>query len=260
MIGLERKRYILNRLYEKGSVSLSDIASELNTSIATVRRDFDKLVNEKIVERVHGGAVLIQSNTTSLNIGINPQSQLIAEKEKHSYIEKVEIAKKAASYISDGDNVYLDDGTTVAQMIDFLVDKKITIVTPNLLVVEKAKAYQNSLDIIVVGGKYSYSHESTYGSLSEQQIQQFSYNIAFFGCSGIDFEKGNVYYDESDVSALKLPAFINADKKILLADSTKLNKKNLWSFLETSKFNHIISTLKSGDNREYPDNVVWTNK
>ena len=43
MIASERARYILNRLKEKEVVTLKEIADALGVSIATVRRDFEKL-------------------------------------------------------------------------------------------------------------------------------------------------------------------------------------------------------------------------
>ena len=260
MLNLERKTYILSKISEKGTVSLSDISKELNVSIATIRRDLDKLAEEGYVERVHGGAVLSSSQFSQNKYNKHTATVLSSEKAKLNYEEKVLIAKKAATYVKDGDCVFLDGSTTVAQMIDFLADKKISIVTPNVLVIDKIRELNCEFDVILVGGRYSIENESTIGPISEQQIQQFSYDIAFFGCSGIDFEKGIVYDDNSDTITLKMPAFIDSNKKILLADHSKLNKKTFFRFLETNKFDYIISDYKEPDSNKYPDNLVWANR
>ena len=49
MIALERKRYILNALKEKGIINLREIAKELNMAEITIRRDFEKLEAGSVV-------------------------------------------------------------------------------------------------------------------------------------------------------------------------------------------------------------------
>lgn len=61
MIASQRRIYILNRLTEKGTISLTETANELHTSVATVRRDFDSLAKEDYIDRVLGGLVLKES-------------------------------------------------------------------------------------------------------------------------------------------------------------------------------------------------------
>ena len=56
MIASERARYILNRLKEKEVVTLKEIADELGVSIATVRRDFEKLDEKGLAVKVRSGA------------------------------------------------------------------------------------------------------------------------------------------------------------------------------------------------------------
>ena len=58
MIALERKRYILNALKEKGIINLREIAKELNMAEITIRRDFEKLEAEGKLKRVQGGATI----------------------------------------------------------------------------------------------------------------------------------------------------------------------------------------------------------
>ena len=45
--------------------------------------------------------------------------------------DKTAIARLAASFVHDGDCIFLDGGTTIAPMIDFIQDKRIKIVTHN---------------------------------------------------------------------------------------------------------------------------------
>lgn len=253
MIASERKNYILSKMAEKGTVSLNEISKDLCTSMATIRRDFDKLANEGVIERVHGGGVLSNSVLNSNQLTALQTSLKLKENDA----EKMEIAKYAASFVKDGECVFLDGGSTVAQMINFLNGKKITIVTPNYYILESImKNNSTSFDVNFIGGKYSIFHASTIGSICEQLVQQFNYNKAFFGCSGIDFEKGIIYNDDPDTITLKMPAFINSEEKFILADSSKINRKSFYRFLEVNKFDKIITTDKKDSSVEYPSNVT----
>ena len=60
MIATERASYILNKLRDKNTVSLKEIASELDVSEATVRRDFERLDKEGFVVRVRSGAKRVE--------------------------------------------------------------------------------------------------------------------------------------------------------------------------------------------------------
>ena len=118
MIASERARYILNRLKEKEVVTLKEIADELGVSIATVRRDFEKL-DEK------GLAVKVRSGATRASLpGPSVAPMVTSEKSKEHIEAKISIASKAASLVKDGDCIFLDGGTTIAPMIDFIQDKK----------------------------------------------------------------------------------------------------------------------------------------
>lgn len=252
MIASERKNYILSKMADKGTVSLNDISKELGISMATIRRDFDKLANEGVIERVHGGGVLASALMNNQFATLQTSLKL-----HENDVEKMEIAKAAAALVKDGECVFLDGGSTVAQMINFLYGKKITIVTPNYYILESImQSNANSFDVYFIGGKYSTFHASTVGSICEQLVQQFNYNKAFFGCSGIDFDKGIIYNDDPDTITLKMPAFINSEERFILADSSKVNRKSFYRFLEVNKFDRIIITSKGDSQVEYPVNVT----
>jgi len=53
----DRLAAILERLSESGGVGVSDLARELSTSPATVRRDLRLLEQQRLLSRTHGGAV-----------------------------------------------------------------------------------------------------------------------------------------------------------------------------------------------------------
>jgi DNA-binding LacI/PurR family transcriptional regulator len=58
MLAAERRAHILSRAREEGSVKVASLVTELGVSHVTIRRDLDALVDERILEKVRGGAML----------------------------------------------------------------------------------------------------------------------------------------------------------------------------------------------------------
>ena len=56
MIASERSLYILRAIHERGVINLKEVAVELGTSEATIRRDLEKLERAGKLTRVQGGA------------------------------------------------------------------------------------------------------------------------------------------------------------------------------------------------------------
>ena len=53
----DRFSHIVERLSANGSVSVGELAGELDVSAATVRRDLMLLEHQRLLARTHGGAV-----------------------------------------------------------------------------------------------------------------------------------------------------------------------------------------------------------
>ena len=57
MYARERQRRILELLEGSGRVTVTDLAADFEVTTETVRRDLDQLAAERLLVRVHGGAV-----------------------------------------------------------------------------------------------------------------------------------------------------------------------------------------------------------
>ncbi|MEV6964094.1 substrate-binding domain-containing protein [Hamadaea sp. NPDC051192] len=58
MLAAERRAHILARAREDGSVKVTRLVAELGVSHVTIRRDLDALVDERVLDKVRGGAML----------------------------------------------------------------------------------------------------------------------------------------------------------------------------------------------------------
>ena len=229
-------------LHERRIVSLKEIAVELGISEITVRRDFEKLENAGKLKRVQGGAALeeyIDNAELSMKEKIPLHSQ-----------SKWVVAKRAAELVNEGDCVFLDSGTSVAQTIGFLVDKKIIIVTNSQLVLRKV--VNPKAAIHVIGGLFLPHHCMNVGPEAQEALGKFRFDAAIFGCVGV--ENNMSYITTMDTLHIKEIAFANSAKNILLIDSSKLGKPSYLKFKELDAFDKIIcdappDSKKSEDKR-----------
>lgn len=253
MIAAERDYFILNRLQDKGTVTIKETALELAVSEATVRRDFERLERQGLVSRVRAGATRIDA----LPLG-NVAPQITSEKITEHMDEKLLIAQKAASLIQDGECIFLDGGTTVAPIIDYIQGKNVKIVTHNLLVPQRLKDVD--ADIFLIGGHYKHYHESTVGIYSEKMISQFHFDYAFFGCSGIELTRQLAYNDDIETVPAKEVAMKCADKNYLLADSRKIGKTSFCRFSALQVFDGIICCAPENLAFSLPSNFIVVNR
>ena len=100
----ERRHYILDQIQRDGRVLVSELSDTLGISRITIRKDLDCLGAKGLVQRTHGGALSPQGSTL-----LDPSLQ---EKEQKQTVEKLRIAKAAASLVEEGQCVLLDSGTT----------------------------------------------------------------------------------------------------------------------------------------------------
>ena len=140
MIINKRKKEILEYLSDSDSHTLIDLAKKCNVSMNTIRRDVNELVESGHVQKFYGGVSLVRKSDSSFynRATINQE-------------EKQRIAKYAASLVKDKDLIFIDSGSTTAQIVDYLnVNYDLTIVTNNLKAISKIIDVMN-WNLIVVG-------------------------------------------------------------------------------------------------------------
>ena len=111
MITEKRHQLILSELKEKGSVKVADLVEKFNFSESTIRRDLVQLEARHCLKRVHGGAIPVLNKFVEKSYQ-DKKSQFIHQKDG--------MAKYAASFVQDGESIYLDSGTTTFEMIKYL--------------------------------------------------------------------------------------------------------------------------------------------
>jgi DeoR/GlpR family transcriptional regulator of sugar metabolism len=241
MIASERKIYILNQIHAKGVIDIKEIVRDLGISETTVRRDFEKLEKAGKLKRVQGGATLHDDSGDILD---NAQFAM-REKKLINPKEKRLVAEAAARLVKDGESVFLDCGTSLASMAEFLFYRPIKIVTTNTLFMNLPRA--PAAAIYLTGGQYHPHYNMLYGPIAKEFLERFSFDHAFIGCFGVSLDQNKAFTLEGDSMQMKLAAMQNARKKHLLLDTSKLERGGFYAFIELSQFDTVFCNTFPGD-------------
>ncbi|MBQ9031363.1 MAG: DeoR/GlpR transcriptional regulator [Parasporobacterium sp.] len=246
MIASARSAYIVKRLEQSGIIDYKNISKELDVSEATVRRDFEKLERAGQLRRVQGGAV--RSDTILVGeLSVTAKEGLHAE-------EKRRVAKKAAEEVQDGENIFLDCGTSIAPIAGELMHRKVHIVTNNHLVL--SYAYQNSAaEIFFLGGQFCPADQLCTGPLTLRVLSGFLFDRAFIGCMGLDIARNEVYVTEMESLAIKQLAMKNAKSSSLLTDTSKEGAHGPFRLAGCQDFDRVYVN-DGGTRRNYPKNFI----
>lgn len=211
MLFQERIKKIMKLIEEKETISTIELVKSLNISEATARRDLVYLEKEKKIKRIYGGATINRIEK------IEKEEISIDSKKDVEIKAKNKIAKIAAKFINDGDCIYLDAGTTTHQLIEYIKNKKIKVVTNGLMHIEKLMKY--NIETCIVGGKIKKKTKAIIGARAMEDLADFSFDKAFMGANGID-ESGYMTFDTEE-ALLKRKAIRQSKKAYILVDSTK---------------------------------------
>src|SRR5437762_2056441 len=182
----ERLSTILERLSVGGSVGVADIASDLDVSAATVRRDLHLLESQRLLARTHGGAVAQ---------GVLYELPLRYKGARHQE-EKLRIAREAASRVSDGEAIGLTGGTTTTEVARVLVERQRLTVVTNALNIASELAVRPNLKLVVTGGVARAESYELVGPIAEASLDGINLDVVFLGADGISAEAGLTTHHE----------------------------------------------------------------
>jgi DeoR family transcriptional regulator, fructose operon transcriptional repressor len=212
MLTEERHRIILSLLEAKDIVKIQEIVDVTDASESTIRRDLTQLEQEKYLKRVHGGASKLQGKLQELSV---------SEKSTKNLQEKHLIAQYAASLVEEGDCIFLDAGTTTLNMIDYLKEKDIVIVTNGLTHIDFL--LEKGLKTYTLGGYVKPITKAMIGRGAVESLREYRFDKAFIGMNGIHPQYGFTTPDPEEAQVKKIAMELSREA-IILADDTKFGE------------------------------------
>lgn len=224
----QRRDQILAEVYEKQRVTASGLAGLLEVSEATVRRDLRALAQESQIELHYGEATLPRNSDFSFR-----------SKALRNADAKQIVGRLAADLVSDGEQIFLDSGTTCFEMAAGLKSKKGVSIIANSarLALELDTA---NLSVILLGGEYRPDRMDTVGPLATATLDQLRGFVAFIGSDGVNKEFG---LTASDIESAHLHriAVRNAREAVLLIDHAKFLAPSLCKIVDWDPISRVVT-------------------
>lgn len=209
----ERHAYICDLARQQRIVRVSALSEALGVSEITIRRDLEKLEEEGLLERTHGGAVFNQ------HMQAEP---LYVHKDRLLPGAKAAIGRAAAGLIEDGETIFINGGSTTRQIFSHLRGKRdVRVVTSNAAALAELSSGE-PLELVVAGGTYRWQSNSFVGPLALAAISRIYARRTFLGVDGISARYGitTPILEESEVARAMIEQ--TCGPVIVVADHTKI--------------------------------------
>lgn len=224
----KRKQKILDQLNVSGEIEIRQLAIELGISEITARRDLNQLALDGLLYRTHGGAMKVNPLDKPTDF-VNKAAQNIGAKDK--------ICRRAATQINDGDIIFMDCGSTVFRLCQFIKNKKIKVITNSLPVVYELQHTVVSLNII--GGEFDAERLAVHGAIAHEHILKYRAAKAFLGVDGIS--KNGLFANSEKEAAITTAFAQQSNYTYLLCDAGKIDRETYLNFADLSLVNAIIT-------------------
>jgi DeoR family ulaG and ulaABCDEF operon transcriptional repressor len=143
----DRHKRMLKLLTERGSATVPQLVDWLGVSIATVRRDLRLLDAAQHLRRTRGGARRVELKGTPRLRSLSFHDNMRVHLDR-----KRAIARRAVDLCCDGDTVLIGGGTTTFQMVDFMADRRIRVMTNSFELARYSLSVSDN-EVILAGGK-----------------------------------------------------------------------------------------------------------
>jgi DeoR/GlpR family transcriptional regulator of sugar metabolism len=227
LIPAQRRKLIQEYLATHKIASITDLSGIVETSEATIRRDLEWLENEGLLERTYGGAILNQRY--NLESAYEQRATSFPE-------EKRLIGEHAASLIENGDIVFINSGTTTAQIFHHIPkDANITVFTNNTIAAFEI-GDDIAYEIVLLGGTLNAKVNAVTGSFSVSNLSQIYADKTFVGVDGISLKFGCTVPTNPEAEIVRM---MIARTRGLVAIVTDHSKWGVVSNFEVAKVDQI---------------------
>ncbi len=212
----ETRRDRLRELVQaRGFAALGELASSLEVSESTIRRDLELLELAGEARRTHGGVYWTGESDTI---------QVFESRKDDQWPAKQAIGVAAAALIEDHDTILLDGGSTTYELARQLISRPLQVVT-NSLPVAHLLSTSDSIDLVMIGGCVRGRTSVTIGPMADSMLGGINVRKAFLSVAGIN-EQGYFNSDMMLVESEKV-MLARADQAFVVADNSKFGRASL---------------------------------
>ena len=233
LTGNPRHDQLLMLISERGYMNIDELASLLDVSTQTVRRDIRKLSEQGLITRHHGGAGRASSVVNTA----------FEQREVSWTEEKKAIAEAVADYIPDGSTVFITIGTTVEQVARALLNHNHLRIITNSLRVAHILYNNPRFEVMVPGGTLRPHNSGIIGPSASAFVADFRADYLVTSVGAIESDGALLEFDVNEASVVKT---MMSRHILLAADHTKYTAS---AAVEIGNVSQVTALFTD----EYPD-------
>lgn len=207
-----RRDKLANLIETHRYLPLRELCERLGVSEATARRDLAELAKRNRVKRTHGGALS----------EFNDRFPSFNERRTLGGAGKQRVAKAAARFIEPGGTYFLDSGTTIFAMAEFLRESPVTpatIVTSNIPVGELLAGVKG-LSVFLTAGQILGRQSVLLGETTLHSLKFWNFDIAFLSAEAANAE--GVWNSQETIVEMQRMAIERSKRVLLCLDAAKI--------------------------------------
>jgi DeoR family fructose operon transcriptional repressor len=241
MYAEERQHAMAELVARRGRVSVNELAREFDVTTETVRRDLSLLESRRMVRRVHGGALPVDSFTVL--------EQLLSDRDASNTEAKHKIAAAAVALLPHAEaTIVIDAGSTTVRLAELLPrDRQITVFTHAVPVAARL-ADLAQVDLHLLPGRVRRNTQAAVGVETVQALSRIRADLAFVGTNGLTLTHGLSTPDQTE-AATKSAIVACAQRVIVVADSSKIGQERTIRFASISDVDVLVTDDGIGDDR-----------
>lgn len=211
----ERRKFILDNIFQNGFVRVADLADALQVTQTTIRKDLTYLEGQGLLYRAYGSA--LPTTAQVMDISLNTKKLI-------NFKKKQKIGRRAVELLQENDSIMMGAGSTIEVMAEVLKPRgRLNVVTPAVNI-SMALGDMSGVSVMQLGGILYGNSLCVIGSESKNQLKNLHCSKIFFGVDGVDPEFGVTCATIEEAELLHQMIEVSASA-IVLADSSKLGYK-----------------------------------
>ncbi|EAA7242752.1 L-fucose operon activator [Salmonella enterica subsp. salamae] len=227
-----RQQAIVDLLINHKSLTTEALATRLNVSKETIRRDLSELQTQGKVLRNHGRAKYIHRENQDSGDPFHIRL-------KSHYAHKADIAREALAWIEEGMTIALDASSTCWYLARQLPDIPVQVFTNSHPICQEL-GKRERITLISSGGQLERKYGCYVNPSLISQLKSLDIDLFIFSCAGID--GGGDLWDSNAINAdFKSVLLRRASQSLLLIDKSKFNRSGEARIGHLDDVTHIVS-------------------
>lgn len=234
MFQSERQREIVALTLRSGRVEVADLSERFGVTTETVRRDLSDLQNQRVVRRVHGGAVPWEQS------GFEP---LLSVRNDQRDNEKRRLAQRAIDELPDTGSIIIDSGSTLLRLAAAIPPTCDLRIVTNSIEIAHVLADHKSGDVIVIGGKVRKNTLAMVDATAVATVEPMAVDTLFISSDGFSHQRGlsTPYREEA---ALKTAMIRAAKRVVALVDHSKAGHDHFVRFADWADIDVLVTNTE----------------